>query len=670
MDQTRLCMRCMRETAGFEVCMHCGFVNSAAPEQPFELAPGSVINDGRYFIGAAIRFDSREIWYAGFDLASQRRVHIREYYPQALAMRGAGSPDVGLTDPACADEYGSGRTRFRAEMETVSRVSGHGILRVYDVFDDCRTTYAVTEFLDGSPLCEFLIKNSARPALSAIYNVAVQLVAGIEALHEHDLIHLGINTESIWMCDDGTLRIATFGNMGPVPNAPAARTLMPGTAAPELYSGDALISSAADIYSLAAVLYRLFTGSFPPDAVDRAAADKYEKLSSTHCGANAAMSRAVDRALSMSIQSRYTDVGEFIQDFSSPDAPSDTGLTLSKSSTVNAKKHRRALPIAAALLAAFLGLLMIIASICVYTVPYSAADEKLASSIAKAGAAVGDYYMFFGSRQTENPAEAFVLAGNAETLNDCIDAGIILDDGSDPAIKQYIAQNGDSDYIPLGYSAYIIYINKGLSDKTVLYDDPAAQIAALAAESGGERTGSSSQATTGEILPSRPAVGILDSALAAFEYLYGEGAEQTLNKNQKHSFAGDKDIIAKFTGLDAAYIIGSTADYSMIESTGVPFDIALLFVPEGKAYPVKACTQYAVGVRSKLGKENTKAAALLVNEFLSAKIQLDFFSSLPDGSIMLPINSEACKAFIDSMNYDGDLAGIPAFELFFMRAAD
>ena len=56
MDRSCLCMRCMRETGGFEVCMHCGHINGSKVAHHSHLAPGTILAQGRYMLGTIVYF--------------------------------------------------------------------------------------------------------------------------------------------------------------------------------------------------------------------------------------------------------------------------------------------------------------------------------------------------------------------------------------------------------------------------------------------------------------------------------------------------------------------------------------------------------------------------------------------------------------------------------------
>lgn len=305
-------MRCMRDAAGFEVCMHCGYVNGGAPERPDLLPPGTPLAEGRYLVGAAVRLNERETWYAGYDHSVGTRVHVRELFPRSLVARGPGSPVALPFDADSAEQLRHGAARFFAELSAVSGISCRNLVSVSDLFEENGTAYAVTEYLDGLILSDFLARNPATPAASAARNVSLQLCEGVRALHGAGLMHLGLGADAVWMCESGAVKLAAFSSVDLGAGSPALflPETSPATAPPEaLCAGDA--ACAPDIYSLAALMYRMFTGRFP----DPAARGQYLPLASIASGADGALAAAVDRALSRDPAKRFMSVADFAAAF-------------------------------------------------------------------------------------------------------------------------------------------------------------------------------------------------------------------------------------------------------------------------------------------------------------------------------------------------------------------
>lgn len=309
--------------------MHCGFVNDGAAAHPSLLAPGTMLNAGNYLVGAAVNRTQRENWYAGFDRTSQSRVLIRELFPNTLARRETGSPEATPKDEVCAQKLRVACERYLAEFRAVSDLSCRNLLAVYDLFEENGTAYAITEYLDGLILTDFLARNPAKPAVSAAQNIALQLCAGLEALHGGGCVHAGLGPDSVWMCESGTVKIVAYANMLFAAGAPAPfqPEWSPEAAPPEAYSKGSAFTQASDLYALAALIYRMFAGYFPQNAKERIAGGAHAALSTLGTGASPAAAAAVDRALSLKPKERFSSVRTFVAAFTGVE-PKETTLDL------------------------------------------------------------------------------------------------------------------------------------------------------------------------------------------------------------------------------------------------------------------------------------------------------------------------------------------------------
>ena len=77
-----LCMNCMMETDGREVCPHCGFA-AGSSQQPHAL-PFRTRLQNRYAVGVAKRSNGEGFVYIGYDTVLNLPVEIHEFFPQSL----------------------------------------------------------------------------------------------------------------------------------------------------------------------------------------------------------------------------------------------------------------------------------------------------------------------------------------------------------------------------------------------------------------------------------------------------------------------------------------------------------------------------------------------------------------------------------------------------------
>lgn len=133
MDASRLCMNCMRDGGGYEVCMHCGYINGSQPAQNRYLPEGFLLG-GRYCIGRMLKEDEFSCAYAAFDTQEEQRLLLWEWNPAGLVNRcgpaGALAPASGFA----AKKQPRLQRAFFAQTEGMPRFSWGG------------TFYAVSPF--------------------------------------------------------------------------------------------------------------------------------------------------------------------------------------------------------------------------------------------------------------------------------------------------------------------------------------------------------------------------------------------------------------------------------------------------------------------------------------------------------------------------------------------
>jgi serine/threonine protein kinase len=126
------------------------------------------------------------------------------------------------------------------------------------------------EFVEGETL-EKLIKHSGQIEVKMALEIAMQVAAGLSAVHKQKLVHRDIKPSNIMVnVEQGstlTAKIIDLGLAKPAPDAPAdAEISMPGAfagtpefASPEQFAGVG-VDIRSDLYSLGATLWKMLTG--------------------------------------------------------------------------------------------------------------------------------------------------------------------------------------------------------------------------------------------------------------------------------------------------------------------------------------------------------------------------------------------------------------------------
>jgi serine/threonine-protein kinase len=207
---------------------------------------GQTVGGGRYRLERPLGHGGMATVYLGHDSELDRPVAVKV-----------------LAESLAGDE--AFRRRFLREARVAARLSHPNVVAVYDAGEESGRPYIVMEYVEGRTLAEVLGQRGQLPADEAV-GLGLQACRGLEHAHAAGLVHRDVKPQNLLLRRDGTLKIADFG----IARAADATALthvgtVLGTAAylaPEQALGEA-VTSAADVYSLGAVLYELITGRPP-----------------------------------------------------------------------------------------------------------------------------------------------------------------------------------------------------------------------------------------------------------------------------------------------------------------------------------------------------------------------------------------------------------------------
>jgi eukaryotic-like serine/threonine-protein kinase len=168
--------------------------------------------------------------------------------------------------------------RFLHEAKLSTTVKHRNLAMLYDfaTLDD-GSYYMVWEFIDGVNIQKWIGKNGPVPSRLAV-EIAIQALAGLEALHEMGIIHRDISPENIMLSQDrqGRLlvKVIDFGIAKQLSDAEGGQGLTQTGmflgklkyASPEqagfIREGESL-DARSDLYSFAIVLYEMLAGRAP-----------------------------------------------------------------------------------------------------------------------------------------------------------------------------------------------------------------------------------------------------------------------------------------------------------------------------------------------------------------------------------------------------------------------
>jgi serine/threonine protein kinase len=164
----------------------------------------------------------------------------------------------------------SARLRFLREARSAARLRHSNVASVLHLGRTGSSYFYAMEFVEGQTLAE-LIKCSGQIEVKLALDIAMQVAAGLSAVHKQKLVHRDIKPSNIMVNveEDSTLtaKIIDLGLAKPAPDAPADDAIStpgafagtPEFASPEQFSG-VEVDIRSDLYSLGATLWQMLTG--------------------------------------------------------------------------------------------------------------------------------------------------------------------------------------------------------------------------------------------------------------------------------------------------------------------------------------------------------------------------------------------------------------------------
>jgi TolB-like protein/Flp pilus assembly protein TadD/predicted Ser/Thr protein kinase len=159
------------------------------------------------------------------------------------------------------------RARFRAEVESVAKLDHANVLPIYEAGENRGLPYLVMKFVSGGSLAQRRAEFLGKPAACATLVAAA--TRGVHHAHERGILHRDLKPANILLGERGEPLVTDFGLAKWLDTTgDLTRTLTifgtPGYIAPEQAKVSAAeLTSAADVYSLGAILFDLLAGRPP-----------------------------------------------------------------------------------------------------------------------------------------------------------------------------------------------------------------------------------------------------------------------------------------------------------------------------------------------------------------------------------------------------------------------
>lgn len=269
-----LCMGCMKDIGDEKQCPYCGFHKDSPQLLPY--LPQRTLVGGRYLIGKLLDYNGDGATYIGWDMHRNTCVSVREFLPDAIAERDPKTLQLKVM-AGCDFTFRDCYQSFMELWRRLSRMRGlSALIVVRDIVEDYGTVYAVSEYIDGITLRDYLLsKPTGTLTWEQSRTLFMPVLSTLGTLHSAGIIHRGISPETLIVGRDGKFRISGFSIwQARTVHGDLTAQLFGGYAAVEQYGFEGQQGAWTDIYAFAAVLYRTLVGSTPIEATSRMTNDR------------------------------------------------------------------------------------------------------------------------------------------------------------------------------------------------------------------------------------------------------------------------------------------------------------------------------------------------------------------------------------------------------------
>jgi serine/threonine protein kinase len=256
--------------------------------------------------------------------------------------------------------------RFRQEAKVTSSLNQPNILTIFEFGEAGGLTYLATEHIDGETLRDYL--RGKRLKLSEALDIAIQILAALDAAHEARIVHRDIKPENVMIRRrDHVVKVLDFGLAKVTEKRPTLATdhdtdleaatemkTAPGTLmgtinymSPEQAQSRA-VDERTDIWSTGVMLYEMLTGAMPfsgpttSHTLVQIIENEPPALTKTAAGpVPPELQRIVRKAMAKSVENRYQTAKDMLIDLRSLRKQLDAGATITATDDTDRQLNKR-----------------------------------------------------------------------------------------------------------------------------------------------------------------------------------------------------------------------------------------------------------------------------------------------------------------------------------------
>jgi serine/threonine protein kinase len=226
---------------------------------------------GVYEIKYASKIGTFDITYRAWNHHLKGWVKIQEFFPHDFAIRTSDGLGVEPKSPNDKENFEYGLKAFLGQGEILTQIEHPNLAAAENILQINGTAYLIMDYQEGMPLSR-LAGSSASFAETELKFILVSILHVLQKVHEHGIVHGGIQPATIFLGKDGEPLLTDFAAAR---LAIAAHTdklageLATGYAPAEQYERANEPGSATDFYALGATIYYCITHNQPVAAQNR-----------------------------------------------------------------------------------------------------------------------------------------------------------------------------------------------------------------------------------------------------------------------------------------------------------------------------------------------------------------------------------------------------------------
>ncbi len=213
---------------------------------------------------------------------------------------------------------------FKREAQLLGLMDDENIVKIHDVGEHGSIHYIVTEYVDGMTMKDYIATCSPVP-VEEVVDLTMQVLLGLQHAHDKGVIHKDIKSQNILLNEDKQVKITDFGIASIIETEHTKTQSLMGTpqyVAPEILNREELTLQ-SDIYSVGIMMFELltgkapFTGESPGIIMMKQISQPIPSVISERGDVPQSLENVVIKATAKSLDNRYTNVKEMMEDLES-----------------------------------------------------------------------------------------------------------------------------------------------------------------------------------------------------------------------------------------------------------------------------------------------------------------------------------------------------------------